>query len=157
MRMHWCLRQWWWVKNSGEYWWTNSYYVSVDILFKSALDDMGIEDLKLERMNTSLKGFEGGRLTPMGIIELSITVGLKPFERTMMLDFVMVEEKSPYQMILRRPFMKVSQCVIFMHYLALKYRVSGVVGVVKGDQRMARSCYARAAKETLQVTTLDNR
>ena len=33
---------------------------SVDILFKSALNDMGIADLKLERMNTSLKGFEGG-------------------------------------------------------------------------------------------------
>lgn len=69
---------------------------SVDILFKSALDDMGIADLKLERKNTSLKGFGGGRLTPMGIIELPITMGTKPFERTMMLDFVVVEEKSPY-------------------------------------------------------------
>ena len=28
---------------------------SVDILFKSALDDMGIADLKLEQTNTSLK------------------------------------------------------------------------------------------------------
>ncbi|XP_052299551.1 uncharacterized protein LOC127903038 [Citrus sinensis] len=113
---------------------------SVDILFKSALDDMGISDLKLERTNTSLKGFGGGRLTPLGIIELPITVGTKPFERTMMLDFVMVEERSPYQMILGRPFMRISQCVVSMHYLALKYRINGVVGVVKGDQRMARSC-----------------
>ena len=48
---------------------------SVDILFKSALDDMGISDLKLEQTNTSLKGFGGGRLTPMGIIELPIIVG----------------------------------------------------------------------------------
>ena len=63
---------------------------SVDILFKSALDDMGIADLKLERTNTSLKGFGGGLLTPIGIIELPITVGTKPFEKTMMLDFVVV-------------------------------------------------------------------
>ncbi|XP_052297148.1 uncharacterized protein LOC127902324 [Citrus sinensis] len=130
---------------------------SVDILFKSALYDMGIADLKLERTNTSLKGFGGGRLTPMGIIELPITMGIKSFERTMMLDFVVVEERSPYQMILGRPFMRISQCVVSTHYLALKYRVNGVVGVVKGDQRMARSCYATAAKETLQVTSLDNR
>ena len=41
--------------------------------------------------------------------------------------------------------------------MALKYRVNGVVGVVKGDQRMARSCYATAANETLYVTSLDNR
>ena len=82
---------------------------SVDILFKSALDDMRISDLKLERTNTSLKGFGGGRLTPVGIIELPITVGSKPFERTIMMDFVVVEERSPYQMILGRPFMRVSQ------------------------------------------------
>ncbi|XP_052292038.1 uncharacterized protein LOC127900828 [Citrus sinensis] len=69
---------------------------SVDILFKSALDDMGIADMKLERTNTSLKGFGGGRLTPMGIVELPITVGAKPSEKTVMLDFVVVEEKSPY-------------------------------------------------------------
>ncbi|XP_052289962.1 uncharacterized protein LOC127899863 [Citrus sinensis] len=74
-----------------------------------------------------------------------------------MLDFVVVEEKSPYHIILRRPFMRVSQCVISTHYLALKYRVNGVVGVVKGDQRIARICYATATKETLQVTTLDSR
>ena len=53
--------------------------------------------------------------------------------------------------------MRISQCVISTHYLALKYRVNGVVGVVKGDQRMARSCYATTAKETLHVTSLDNR
>ena len=129
---------------------------SVDILFKSALDDMGISDLKLDWTNTSLKGFGGGRLTLMGIIKLPITVGSKPFERTMMLDFVMVEERSPYQIILGRPFMRVNQCVISTHYLALKYRVDGVVGVTKGDQRMTRSCYATAAKETLQIATLDN-
>ncbi|XP_052289963.1 uncharacterized protein LOC127899864 [Citrus sinensis] len=48
---------------------------SVDILFKSTLDEMGIADLKLERTNTPLKGFGEERLTPMGIIKLSITVG----------------------------------------------------------------------------------
>jgi len=29
--------------------------------------------------------------------------------------------------------MRISQCVISTHYLALKYRVNGVVGIVKGD------------------------
>ena len=102
-----------------------------------------------------MKGFGGGRLTPIGVVELPITVGSKSFEKTVMLDFVVVEKMSPYQLILGRPFM--SQCVISTHYLALKYRVNGVVGIVKGDQRMTMSCYATAAKETLQVTVLDNR
>ena len=85
----------------------------------------------------------------MGIIELPITIGGKPSEKTVMLNFIIVEEKNPYEIILGRPFMRTSQCIISTHYLALKYRVNRVVGVVKGDQRMA--------KETLQVTTLDNR
>ena len=80
----------------------------VDILFKSTLDEMRIADLKLERMITSLKGFGGGSLTPMGIIELPITIGSKSFEKTVMLDFVVVKEKNPYQIILGRPFMRVS-------------------------------------------------
>ena len=41
---------------------------SVDILFKSTLDEMGIVYLKLERTNTSLKGFRGGRLTPQELL-----------------------------------------------------------------------------------------
>ena len=86
---------------------------------------------------------------PPRIVEPPVTVGSKPFEKIMMLDFVVVEEKSPYQIIFGRPFMRVSQCVISTHYLALKYRVNGVVGVVKGDQKMARSCYATAVNETL--------
>ena len=69
----------------------------------------------------------------MGIIELPITIGSKPFKKTLMLDFVVVEEKSAYQIILGRPFMRVSQCVISTHYLALKYKVNEVVVVVKGD------------------------
>ena len=69
----------------------------------------------------------------MGIVELPITIGVKPSEKTTMLDFVVVKEKSPYKMILGRPFMRTSQCVISTHYLALKYRVNGVVSVVKGD------------------------
>ena len=85
---------------------------SVDILFKSTLDEMGIADLMLERTNTSLKGFGEGRLTPLKIIELPITLGSKPFEKTMMLDFVVVKERNSYQIILGRPFIRVSQCVI---------------------------------------------
>lgn len=41
--------------------------------------------------------------------------------------------------------------------LALKYRVNGVLGFVKGDQRIARGYYATTTKETMQITSLDTR
>ncbi|XP_024036260.1 uncharacterized protein LOC112096786 [Citrus clementina] len=73
---------------------------SVDVLFKSTLEEMGIADRKLEYTNTSLKGFGGGKLVPLGVVELPITIGSPPTERTMILDFVVVDEEGPYQMIL---------------------------------------------------------
>ncbi|XP_052287337.1 uncharacterized protein LOC127898879 [Citrus sinensis] len=76
---------------------------SVDVLFKSTLEEMGIADRKLEHTNTSLKGFGGGKLVPLGVVELPITIGSPPTERTMILDFVVVEEEGPYQMILENP------------------------------------------------------
>ncbi|KAH9672846.1 putative LRR receptor-like serine/threonine-protein kinase [Citrus sinensis] len=130
---------------------------SVDVLFKSTLEEIGIADRKLEYTNTSLKGFGGGKLIPLGMVELPITIGSSPTERTMMLDFVVVDEESPYQMILGQPFLRMSKAVLSNHYLALKYQVNGVVGVVRGDQRIARSCYSSAAREAMQITSLDTR
>ena len=91
---------------------------------------MGIADLRLEHTNTSLKGFGGGKLVPLGVVELPIIIGNSPIEKTMILDFVVVDEEVPYQMILGRPFLRMSKVVLSNHYLALKYRVNGGVGVV---------------------------
>ncbi|XP_015384309.1 uncharacterized protein LOC107176393 [Citrus sinensis] len=130
---------------------------SVDVLFKSTLEEMEIADLRLEYTNTSLKGFEGEKLVPLGVVELPITIGSSTTEKTIILDFVVVDEEDPYQMILDRPFMRMSKAVLSNYYLALKYRVNGIVGVVRGDQRIPRSCYSTAAREAMQITSLDTR
>ena len=130
---------------------------SVDVLFKLTLKEMGIIDLRLEHTNTSLKGFGGGKLVLLGIVELPITIGSSPTEKTMILNFVVVNKESPYQMILGRPFLRMSKTVFSNYYLALKYRVNGVVGVVRGEWRIARSCYSTVAREAMQITSLDTR
>lgn len=103
---------------------------SVDVLFKSTLDEIKIVDMRMEHTSTSLKGFGGGRLTPLGVVELPITIGSALFEKTIIVDFVIVDEESLYQMILGRPFLRVSKVVLSNHYLALKYWVNEVVGMV---------------------------
>ncbi|XP_024043462.1 uncharacterized protein LOC112100057 [Citrus clementina] len=130
---------------------------SVDIMFKSTLEEMGIADLRLEHTNTSLKGFGGGKLVPLGMVELPITIGSSLTEKIMILDFVVVDEEGPYQIILGRPFLRMNKAVFSNNYLALKYRVNGVVMVVRGDQRIARSCYSTATREAMQITSLDTR
>lgn len=44
---------------------------------------------------------------------------------------------------------------MFTYHLVLKYQVNEVVGVVKGNQRVTRSCYAIQSKAAMQITFLD--
>ncbi|XP_024042996.1 uncharacterized protein LOC112099755 [Citrus clementina] len=69
---------------------------SVDVLFKSTLEEMGIVNLRLKHTNTSLKGFGGGKLVPLGVVDLPIIIGSSPTEKTIILDFVVVNEEGPY-------------------------------------------------------------
>ena len=51
---------------------------SVNVMFKSTLEEMGIAYLRIEHTNTSLKGFGEGKLIPLGVVELPITIGCSP-------------------------------------------------------------------------------
>lgn len=55
---------------------------------------MGIIDLGLEHIGISLKGFRGGRLMLIGVVKLPVTISLRSFMKTIMLNFVVVEEDS---------------------------------------------------------------
>lgn len=69
---------------------------SVDFLFKNTLDEIRIAYLKMEHTSTSLKRFGGWKLRPLGVVEMLVNIGMKLFEITIMLDFMVVEEDSPY-------------------------------------------------------------
>lgn len=105
----------------------------VDVLFKSTLDEIRITDMRLEHTNTFLKGFSRWRLILLGMVKLPITIGFASFEKTMILNFIIIDKDSPYQMILGWPFLKMSKAVISNHYFILTYRMNRVVGVVRGD------------------------
>lgn len=68
---------------------------SVDVMFESTLDSVRITGLRLESTNTSLKGFRGGRLIPLRLVELPVTIGTSQFQKIVILDFVVVNEDSP--------------------------------------------------------------
>lgn len=74
--------------------------------------------LKLENINTSLKGFSGRRLTALSMVKLFVTIDSTPFQKIMMLDFVVVDEDNLYQIILGKPFFRISKAVVSNHYLA---------------------------------------
>ena len=51
---------------------------SVDIIFTSAFEKMGIGREKLEPVNTCLRGFSRERVLPLGSVQLVLTLGNPP-------------------------------------------------------------------------------
>ena len=130
---------------------------SVDILFKQTLDDLQIGDLRLDPVRTSLKRFGGAELIPLGLIDLPLTIGSSPLQKTLMATWLVVDEPSPYQVILGRPCNRIVGAVSSTHMQCVKFRFQGGVGVMKGQQQVARSCYVIIARESVQNSSINTR
>ena len=82
-----------------------------DIIFASAFHKMGIGREKLEPVNTSLRGFSGERVPPLGSVQLVLTVGDPPCQATTTVRFLIVDAPSAYNMLLGRPFLNTIRVV----------------------------------------------
>ena len=67
---------------------------SVDIIFASTFNKMGIGKEKLELVNC-LRGFSGERLLPLGSVQLVLTLGEPPCQATTTVRFLIVEAHRP--------------------------------------------------------------
>ncbi|KAL0430755.1 UNVERIFIED_CONTAM: hypothetical protein Sradi_0701500 [Sesamum radiatum] len=76
---------------------------SADIFFGEAYDQMQLGDVSLERVNTSLYGFAGEVVHPRGIVSLPLTIGRGTTRKTCLLEFLVVDVPSAYNVILGRP------------------------------------------------------
>ncbi|XP_074592498.1 uncharacterized protein LOC141848373 [Curcuma longa] len=76
---------------------------SVNIIFKAAFTQMQIDMAELQPMATSLFGFTGNEVQPLGQITLAISLGEEPQRRTRRVPFVIVDAPSAYNVILGRP------------------------------------------------------
>ncbi|KAJ4719042.1 Retrovirus-related Pol polyprotein from transposon opus [Melia azedarach] len=74
-----------------------------------------------------------------------------------MVDFVVVDHPSSYNVILGRPFLMATKGVVSTYHLKLKFPVDNQVGVIKRDQLVARKCYAFSVGRCNHVFVLDPR
>ena len=125
---------------------------SAGIIFTSAFDKMGIGREKLEPVNTHLRGFSREKILPRGSIQLVLTLGDPPCKATTTARFLIVDAPSAYNMLLGRPSLNALKAIPSAYHMMIKFPTVNGVGMVRGDQRVARECYSASMKQK----TVDN-
>ncbi|KAK3007570.1 hypothetical protein RJ639_014416 [Escallonia herrerae] len=126
---------------------------SADIIFEDAFNQMGISDDRVKPISSPLYGFTGASAPLRGIASLIIVVGEPPRQAVHTLDFFIAKIKSSYNGILGRTGLNKLQAVASTYHLVMKFPTPVGVGLVKGDQTLARRCYVASCRteETLSI------
>ena len=120
---------------------------SADIIFASAFDKMDIGKEKLEPVSTHLRGFSGAEVLPLGSVQLVLTIGDPPCQATTSVRFLIVDAPSAYNILLGRPSLNAIKVIPSAYHMMIKFPTTGGVGMVQGDQRVARECYSTSMKQ----------
>ena len=103
---------------------------SIDIIFSSAFDRMGIGRKKLEPVSTHLRGFSGEKVLHLGSIQLVLTLGDPPCQATTAVKFLIVDAPSAYNMLLDRPSLNAIKAIPSAYHMMIKFPTTGGVGMV---------------------------
>ena len=100
---------------------------SVDIIFASAFDKMGIGRGKMEPVSTHLRGFSREKVLLLGSIQLVLTLGDPSCQATTTARFLVVGAPSAYNMLLGRPSLNAIKSIPSAYHMMIKFpTVSGV-------------------------------
>ncbi|KAF5445106.1 hypothetical protein F2P56_034184 [Juglans regia] len=107
---------------------------------------MGLNASQLRLVPTTLKGFTGDVVQPMGFITLPVSVGTDPHLTTTMTEFLVVKRQSSYNAIIGRPTLNALKAITSTYHLKIKFTTKVGVGAVRGEQVLARECYVQELK-----------
>ncbi|RYE03027.1 MAG: hypothetical protein EOP33_09865, partial [Rickettsiaceae bacterium] len=93
---------------------------------------------------TPLLGFTGETVMTEGIIDLPVTFGTTGgIEVVHMVPFLVVDQESPYNVIIGRPTLNRLRAITSTYHLLVKFPTEEGIGVMAGDQTQARICYVQ--------------
>ena len=86
-------------------------------------------------------------MLPLGSIQLVLTLGDPPCQATTTVRFLIVDSPSAYNMLLGRPSLNVVRAIPFVYHMVIKFPTTNGVGMVRGNQCVARECYSASMKQ----------
>ena len=86
-------------------------------------------------------------MLPLGSIQLVLTLGDPSCQATTTAKFLVVDAPSAYNMLLGRPSLNAMKVIPSAYHMIIKFPTSSKVGMVRGDQRVARECYSASMKQ----------
>ncbi|GMN61908.1 hypothetical protein TIFTF001_030985 [Ficus carica] len=106
---------------------------SADIMFMDAFSGLKIEGAVLTPTQTLLYGLAVECVRAAGTVSLSVTIGDGTERVTRMVEFIVVDRSSVYNVILGKPTLNALKAVVSTYHLAMKFPAGGGVGVFRGN------------------------
>ena len=106
---------------------------SIDILYFTAFERMGLKVSDLKPSPNPVYGFTGDSVIPLGVISLLMTLGEYPRQSCVMADFLVIDQPSAFNTVLGRPSLRELRVITSIHHLLMKFPTPLGVGKVKGD------------------------
>ena len=85
-------------------------------------------------------------MLPLGSIQLVLTLGDPLCQATTTVKFLIVDALYAYNMLLGRPSLNAIKAIPSAYHMMIKFSTIDGVGMVRGDQRMAKECYSASMK-----------
>ncbi|XP_021736147.1 uncharacterized protein LOC110702700 [Chenopodium quinoa] len=121
---------------------------STNIIYISAFNELNLDKKDLKWVSYEVTGFNGSRLSPEGIIELSVRVGERSRRRDVRAEFLVINFPSPYNVIKGRPLIHKIGGVVSTYHLAMAYASNeGRLAKLRGSQKTTQQCYITALKQ----------
>ncbi|GKU96421.1 hypothetical protein SLEP1_g9660 [Rubroshorea leprosula] len=126
---------------------------SPDILYWGCFQKMQLNPSSLQKHEGPIYGFDNQPVPVEGVITLPIYVGSEPRFRMASVTFLVVKMESAFNAILGRATLCELKAVVSQPHLCMKFPTPQGVGVLKGNQKMARACYQDTFKKVELVAT----
>ena len=111
---------------------------STDILYYDAFVRMSLSTVQLRSISAPLIGFTRTSVPVEGAITLPLTVGTKPYQKTLRLTLLVIKVHSTYNAILGCPGLNAFRAMVSTYHLLVKFPTPYRVGEMRGDQLLAR-------------------